>query len=112
MIEMAESRTQVLYRVAALIAGSAILYEMAKVSFGLVLCAPLGVFVVSRVQRSRGRPFGAWRSWFSAVGAVVIALLIIAGVVASLVPAGTWSRIRQTADSTSAQAAKATASSP
>jgi hypothetical protein len=103
---MAESRTQVLYRVVALIAGFAILYETARVSFGLVLCAPLGVLVVSRVQRSRGRPFGAWRSWISAVSAVAIALVVIAGVAVSLVPAGTWDRIRQTADSTSAQAAK------
>jgi hypothetical protein len=104
--DVAESGTQVLLRVAALIAGSAILYETARVSFGLVLCAPLGILVVSRVQRSRGRPFGAWRSWISAVCAVAIALVVIAGVAVSLVPAGTWDRIRQTADSTSAQAAK------
>jgi hypothetical protein len=104
--DMAESRTQVLYRVVALIAGSAILYEAARVSFGMVLCAPVGVLVVHRVRRSRGRPFGAWRSWISAVSAVAIALVVVAGVLVSQVPAGTWGRIRQTADSASVQAAK------
>jgi hypothetical protein len=101
-----ESGTQVLYRVAAFVGGLAILIGAAIVSLGLVLCAPLGVWVVSRVQRSRGKPFGTWRSWISAVGAVVIALVVIAGVVVSRLPAGTLSHIRQAADSASAQAAK------
>jgi hypothetical protein len=103
---MAESRNHVLNRGAALIAGLAILIGAAMVSVGVALCAPLGVWVVHHFQRSRGRPFGAWRSWISAVSAVIIALVLIAGISVSRLPAGTLGRIRQAADSASAEAAK------
>lgn len=103
---MDESRTPLLGRIAALIVGVAILGGAARATFGLVLCAPLGVWVAYRFRRARRRPLGAWTGLFSAVGAVVIALLLIGSIVASRLPAGTWSRIRQAADSASAQSAK------
>lgn len=103
---MRESRTRELGRFAAFIAGLAILIGAATVSVGVVLCAPIGVWVVNRFQRSRGRPLSALGSWAGAVSAVIVALILIAGVVASRLPAGTWSRIRQTADSASTQAAR------
>jgi hypothetical protein len=103
---MTHSRVHELHRFAALLAGLAIVIGAARVTFGLVLCAPLGVWLVHRVQRYRGQPFGAWRSWISAVSAVAIALVLIAGGLASRLPAGTWSRIRQAADSASAQQPK------
>lgn len=106
MADMTEPRTPMLNRVAAFIAGLTILIGAATVSVGVALCAPLGVWVVNRFQRSRGRPLSALGSWAGAVSAVIVALVLIAGVVASRLPAGTWSHIRQTADSASMQAAK------
>ena len=93
-------------RITALVAGLAILGGAARVTLGIVLCAPLGIWVIRRFQRSRGRPFGAWASWISAISAVAIALLAIGGLVASQLPAGTWRHMRQAADSVSAQSAK------
>lgn len=103
---MAQSRTHDFYRFAAFLAGLAILIGAVRATFGVALVAPLGVWVVHRFQRSRGRPFGAWPSWISAVSAVLIALVFVAGVVVSRLPAGTWGHIRQTADSASVEAAK------
>jgi hypothetical protein len=103
---MIESRAPMLNRAAALIAGLAVLIGAAVVSLGVALIVPLGVWVGHRVQRSRGRPFGTLGSWISAVSAVLIALVLIAGVMVSRVPAGTWDRIRHAADSASVQAAK------
>jgi hypothetical protein len=102
---MSESRTRVLYRVAALIAGLAVLIGAALVSVGVALCAPLGVWAARRVRRARGRTLDAWSSWIGAVSAVIIALILVAGVLASRLPVGAWSRVRQAADSASAHAA-------
>jgi hypothetical protein len=103
---MPESRTSLLSRVAALITGLAILLAAAAITYGLVLCAPLGVWVAHRFRRARGRSLGGWSSWLSAVGVTAVGLLLVAGIFASRLPVGSWSRIRQTVDSASANAAQ------
>src|SRR5262245_2562392 len=103
---MPESRGPLLPRVAALIAGLVILLGAAAISVGLALCAPLGVWVAHRFRRARGQSLGAWTSWFGAVGATVVGLLLVAGILASRVPGANWSSIRHAADSASAEAAK------
>ncbi len=47
-----------------------------------------------------------WDSWFGAAIGAAVAMLIGAGVIAAMVPAGSWHSIRQTADSVSAEGAK------
>jgi hypothetical protein len=73
-------------------------------SLGVALCSPLGIWAVRRFQRSRGRSLDGWGIWISSVGSAMLGLLLAAGVVASLLPSGTWTRARQTADSLSAVA--------
>jgi hypothetical protein len=104
--QIAESRTSPLRRGAALIAGVAILYWAAKATIGLALVAPIGVWAVIRFKRGRGRSVDALGSWMGAVGAVMIVLIVIGGVLASMAPAGTMDRVRHSADSSSALAAK------
>src|SRR5215468_5261910 len=96
---MPESRGPVLLRVAALITGLAILLGAAAISVGLALCAPLGIWVVHRFRRARGQSLGGWGSWFSAVSATAVGILLVAGIFASRVPRTTWSSIRHAADS-------------
>jgi hypothetical protein len=102
--DLAESRTHLLGRVAALFGGVVILIGITIVSVGVALCAPIGVWIGARFHRSRGRRFDAWGSWLSAVGAVIIALTLVACVVATQVPRGALERARQAADSAAAQA--------
>jgi hypothetical protein len=104
MPNVAESRAHLLGRVAALFGGLAILIGITIVSVGVAVCAPIGVWIAARFQRSRGRRFDAWGSWLSAVGAVTIALALIAAVVGTQLPPGTLDRVRHTADSAAAQA--------
>jgi hypothetical protein len=103
---IAEYRAHPIVRIAAFVAGLAILIGAAIVSIGAALCAPIGVWLFTRFQRSRGRRFDAFGSWMSAAGAVAIGLILVACVIATQVPPGTMSRIRQASDSASAQAAK------
>lgn len=103
---MPESRRQLLPRVAALITGLVILLGAVAITYGLVLCAPLGVWVAHRFHRARGRSFGGWSSWLSAVSATAVGLLLVAGIFASRLPVGSWSRIRQAVDSASAEGAQ------
>jgi hypothetical protein len=65
---MAEPRTQVLYRFAAFIGGLVILYEAARVSFGLVLCAPL-----ARYSATRSNDSGAVNAFTMVFGGVIAA---------------------------------------
>ena len=99
---MAESPTRILSRVAALVAGLAVFAVASLFSFGVALCSPLGIWAVHRFQRSRGRSLDGWGIWMSSVGSAVVGVLLLAGVAWSLIPAGTWSRARQAADSASA----------
>ncbi|HTE47481.1 MAG TPA: hypothetical protein VK636_19725 [Gemmatimonadaceae bacterium] len=103
---MTESRLSLLHRAAALVAGLVVLLAGAIISVGLVLLAPLGVWVVHRFQRARGGSLDGWGSWMSAASAVTVGLLVIGGVVTTRLPAGSWSQIRQAADSASEEAAK------
>jgi hypothetical protein len=101
-----ETPARRLGRVVAFIFGIAILFEAAKVTFGLALFAPVGVFAAGRFQRSRGHRADIGVSWLGAVGAVAAVLVCIIAIVASMAPAGTMERVRRAADSTSANAPK------
>lgn len=100
------SGSQWLPRVGALIVALAILLGTAMVSRGLVLCAPLGVWVTHRFLRARGKSLGLWTSWVGAVSATAVGFFLVAGIFANRLPAGSWSRMRQAADSASAERAK------
>jgi hypothetical protein len=104
-IMMQPGRTDV-GRIAALVSGVVILGAASLVSAGIALAAPIGMFVIDRVQRARGRRFGGWESWVGAVSGVTIAILLVGSVFATRLPPGTLNRIRQAADSASVAASK------
>jgi hypothetical protein len=103
---MSERHTLLLGRIVALAAGLAILLGAAVTSFGVALSAPVGIWLVHRFQRARGRTLGAGDSWIGAVSGAIVTLLVIAGVVATMLPSGSWHQMRQVADSASTEAAK------
>ena len=103
---MTESRTLSLSRVAALVAGFLVLIGATVLSSGLALAAPLGVWIVHRIQRARGHRLGLGDSWLGAVSAATLALIVVAAVMAIRLPSGTLSHLRQVADSASSESAR------
>jgi hypothetical protein len=103
---VAESHGSMLGRIAALVAGLAILLATSLPTIGVGLSAPLGIWVAHRIQRARGRTLGVWQSWIGAVSGATLALFVVGATIATMLPPGTWHTIRQTADSASAEAAK------
>ena len=99
---MTESRVSLLGRIAALLAGTAILLVALAASVGLVLLAPLGIWVTSRVRRARGRTAGSFDRWIGAMFGTTLAMLLVAGGVIATIPADTWRDLRHSADSASA----------
>ena len=106
MANMTEARASLVGRIAALLAGGTILLVAAVGSVGLVLVAPLGVWVTHRVQRARGRTVSLFDRWIGAVAATTIAMVLVAVALVAMIPRDTWRQVRQSADSASAEAQK------
>ncbi len=105
-LHTAESPARIVARFGAFVGGIAVLYWAMKATFGLVFFAPVGIWAVSRIHRSRGRRVDGFGSFASAVGSVMIVLSLIGVVVASIAPTGSMDAARRRADSTAAVAAK------
>jgi len=103
---MTAARASVVGRIGALLAGMTILLIAAVGSVGLVLLAPLGIWVTHRIQRARGRTVGLFDRWIGAVAGTTIAMLVVAAAFALMIPADTWREVRHSADSASVEAQK------
>jgi hypothetical protein len=103
---MTQARASLVGRIAALLAGVAILLVATVGSVGLVLLAPLGIWVTHRVQRARGRTVSLFDRWIGAVVGATIALLLVVAGFAAMIPADTWREVRHSADSASVEAQK------
>jgi hypothetical protein len=65
----------------------------AMLTLGTALAAPCGVFVASRLARRKGQPLSPIASWIGASAASSIALVIMLGIGAMLLPPGTLGQI-------------------
>jgi hypothetical protein len=89
-----------------LIAGLTILSIAARYSFGLVLLAPLGMWITDRIMRARNLGLTRWSSWLGASIGVLVGFAALAVFGLSRVPASTWRTARAAADSAAAVQAK------
>src|SRR5215471_11406756 len=101
---MTESRASLPGRIAAFLAGLVILLVATAVSLGFVLLAPLGIWVMHRIRRARGRPASLFDRWIGAVTGTTAAMLLVTIAVLAKIPADVWREVRQSADSASAEA--------
>ena len=83
-------------RILSGVAAIALLFFSAFFSLGSSLAAPFGIFVGRRLALRKGRPYTGWRSWFAAVAASSLALLLTLLIIISLIPKDEWQRIQQT----------------
>jgi hypothetical protein len=96
-----------LARVAAFVAGVALLSGGIVVSLGGVVLAPIGMAIAARVQRRRGHPLTRGGHWIAACSAMALVVVLAAGALLSAAPKGTVANVMHAADSSSAVAAKA-----
>ena len=92
-------------RVVAFVAAFCILVVGALFSLGAVLLVPAGMALAGYVWRRRGRVLPAAGQWLAACCSATFLLLVVAGLVAALMPASTWKHVRQAADSASTASA-------
>jgi len=90
-------------RVAAYFGGICILVVATVISLGSALVAPLGMLVVAKVQRSRGRILSVLGHWLTAVGSVMILFALLGTVGASVIPKASFEKFRRESDSISAK---------
>lgn len=93
-------------RATALAAGLIVLAVGLLVSIGTVLLAPIGMWIVARVQRRRGRTLSPEGNWLAAVGSIAIVFVLLATSVVALTPADFWRQAARSADSTAAVSAR------
>lgn len=86
-------------RIAAFLGAVVILIGGAAVSVGMVMLAPLGMLLAAYVWRRRGRVLPVVGHWLSAMAMVAVLFLAFVGLIAAIVPSGTWSTVQHSTDS-------------
>lgn len=84
---------RILLRLVSGLGGVLILAGGAMLTLGTALAAPCGVFVARRLARRKGHQLSPIASWVGASAASSIALTIIMGIGAMLLPPGTLGQI-------------------
>ena len=93
-------------RVIAFLAGIAMLFFGAFMSFGGVLAGAAGMGIVALARRQRRQQLTRWGGWFASTISVAIVFAIFAFIMAEKMPAGTWQQVEHAADSAAAASAK------
>ena len=95
----AEPKAGVIARIIAFVAALCVLIVGGVLSIGAVLLAPAVMAISGHVWRRRGRVLSAGGRWVAATCSAAIVLLLLAGLGAAMVPAGTWQQVKQATDS-------------
>jgi len=95
----AEPKVGVIARIIAFVAALCVLIVGGVLSIGAVLLAPAVMAISGHVWRRRGRVLSAGGRWVAATCSAAIVLLLLAGLGAAMVPAGTWGQVNQARDS-------------
>jgi hypothetical protein len=72
------------------------------ITAGGALLAPLGMTVARAIVRRRHNVPTFTTSWLGAVGAAILGIMIVAGILTSRAPAGTLAAVQRSADSSAA----------
>ena len=89
-------------RIAAGVAGLALLSIGSPFSAGAVLAAALGIWIAAIVGNARHRPLVRWTAWVVACSTAAAYLVLGAAVLVRRLPDGTIARAQATADSAAA----------
>ena len=93
-------------RILAIFGGLLLLALVSIGSAGAVLLAPIGIFVVERILRARGKEVSAMTSWFVACACVALGYVALGTAMFRALPDASFKDVQRAVDSASATAAK------
>ncbi|HKW49910.1 MAG TPA: hypothetical protein VJN70_20800 [Gemmatimonadaceae bacterium] len=101
-----DQQANTIVRILAFLSGAFILILGAPFSLGTSLVGSIAMVIASAIWRRRGRQLSALGHWLAAASGATIVFVLLAGVLTSLSPKGSWSQMTQIADSAQKASAK------